>query len=429
VTRRAEHALVGFSALIAAGGTAIVSAALGREGHVDTVAALLAHLGAFIVIVTAIRAWAPSATRLLIAPIALITAVGCVEVYRIDQDLGRLQRVWLLVAAAIGSGVLWMLRRRGLETLRRFRYLFLAAAVIMLLLPLSPSSWPVGGAEVGGSRLWLRLTVGERSVSFQPGEVAKILIVVFLASFLADRWRALSEMPRSIGPVGLPEPRQLVPVLLAFAMAAVVLVYQRDLGASLLLFVVFVAMLYVATARPGYLLTGGVLAAGGAYAAVSSFDHVRIRVEAWLRPFDDYAGVGYQAAQATFALGSGGVLGSGPGSGLPHLIPAAATDYIFVAIVEETGLAGGLAILAAFALVIAVGFGIAQRATDRFRSLLAAGLTITLAAQTLVILAGVLRLLPVTGITLPFASYGGSSLLANFVLIALLARVSHEERA
>jgi cell division protein FtsW (lipid II flippase) len=208
-----------------------------------------------------------------------------------------------------------------------------------------------------------------------------------------------------------------------------VLVYQRDLGASILLFGMFILLLYAATDRPAYLITGGIMIAGGAAAARSVFSHVQIRVEAWLHPFTDFTGSGYQVAQGVFALGDAGLLGTGLGAGAPYLIPAAATDYIFVALVEETGLAGGFAILAAFGMLLAVGFGIALRAGDAFRSLLAMGLTITLALQTVLILGGVLRLLPLTGITLPFVSYGGSSLLSNFVIIALLARISHEERA
>jgi peptidoglycan glycosyltransferase len=361
--------------------------------------------------------------------VAFVTALGSIEVFRIDRDLGRLQRWWLLVAAAIASGLVYLLRRRGVELLRRFRYLFLAAALGLLVLPLAPSSWPLGGATVGGSRLWVRLQLGDRSLSFQPGEAAKILLVVFLASYLADRWQALAAMPRTLGPLRLPEPRQLLPVLIAFGVSFVVLLYQRDLGASLLIFLVFVLLIFVATARPTYLAAGGALAIGGAFAAASAFDHVATRVSAWLHPFEDFAGGGYQVAQSLFALADAGILGTGIGNGAPYLIPAAATDYVFVAITEETGLAGGLAALAAYAVLVAAGFGIALRAADRFRSLLAAGLTITLAVQTLLIVGGVLRFLPLTGITLPFASYGGSSLLANMVLVALLARVSHEERS
>jgi cell division protein FtsW (lipid II flippase) len=429
VSARAEATLITLAALIAGVGAGIATYADRGTISIDAMAAFATHLGAFGGLFVAVRLWAPAATRLLLAPVALIAAVASIEVFRLDPDLGRLQRWWLLVGAAIAMFVLRLLRYRGLEVLRRFRYLFLAGALGLLLLPLTPSGWPLGGATINGSRLWVQLRIGERSLSFQPGEWAKILLVVFLASYLADTWRGLAEMPRSIGPLRLPEPRQLLPVLLAFGVSLIVLAYQRDLGASLLLFVVFILMLFVATARPTYLVAGGVLAVGGALGAASAFEHVAVRVTAWLHPFSDFAGSGYQVSQGLFALSYAGIFGAGIGSGAPYLIPAAATDYVFVAIVEEMGLATGLALLAAYALVVSVGFGIALRAADRFRSLLAAGLTITLAVQTLLIVAGVTRLLPLTGITLPFASYGGSSLLANMTLVALLARVSHEERA
>ena len=429
MSRRAETALIGFAGLIVAAGTALVTLTADDRLTIDVLAAAATHVAAFGGLLAAVRMWAPAANRLLLAPVAFVTALGSIEVFRIDRDLGRLQRWWLLVAAAIASGLVYLLRRRGVELLRRFRYLFLAAALGLLVLPLAPSSWPLGGATVGGSRLWVRLQLGDRSLSFQPGEAAKILLVVFLASYLADRWQALAAMPRTLGPLRLPEPRQLLPVLIAFGVSFVVLLYQRDLGASLLIFLVFVLLIFVATARPTYLAAGGALAIGGAFAAASAFDHVATRVSAWLHPFEDFAGGGYQVAQSLFALADAGILGTGIGNGAPYLIPAAATDYVFVAITEETGLAGGLAALAAYAVLVAAGFGIALRAADRFRSLLAAGLTITLAVQTLLIVGGVLRFLPLTGITLPFASYGGSSLLANMVLVALLARVSHEERS
>jgi len=429
VSERTQATLILISATLAGAGVGVAS--YDSEGwlSVDAITAFAVHLVAFTALAVAIRRWAPSATRLLLAPVALITAIGAIEVTRVDPDLGRLQRWWLLLGTIIAMAVLRLLRDRGLEVLRRFRYLFLASALGLLMMPLLPSGWALGGATINGSRLWVRLHVGDRSLSFQPGEGAKVLLVVFLASYLADTWQGLSAMPRSLGPLRLPEPRQLLPVLMAFGVSLLVLAYQRDLGASLLLFVVFILMLFVATARPTYLAAGGILAVGGAFGAVSAFDHVAIRVSSWLHPFSDFAGSGYQVAQGLFAFSYAGIFGSGIGNGAPYLIPAAATDYVFVAIVEEMGLATGLALLAAYALIVAVGFGIALRAADRFRSLLAAGLTITLAVQTLLIIGGVTRMLPLTGITLPFASYGGSSLLANLALVALLARVSHEERS
>jgi len=429
MTRRTEGVLIAAAALLTGIGAAVVTLSVDGRATFDVVLTPAAFLLAFGGMHLAVRLWAERAVPFLLPLAALLAAIGWIEVFRIDRDLGRLQRGWLVMGAAVAVLVLWSLREGGTAVLRRFRYLSLAAALILLLLPLLPDSWPLRGATVGGSRLWVRLEIADWSLSFQPGEAAKLLLVVFLAAYLADRQRALTDMRRSIGPLRIPEPRQLLPVVLAFGLSFAVLVYQRDLGASLLLFAVFATMLYTATARPAYLITGGALVAAGGVAAYRWFDHVQRRVAAWLHPFDDFSDTGYQVAQGLFALAAGGVLGAGIGGGSPGLIPAAATDYVFAAVAEELGLAGGLAVLTAFGLLLTAGFGIAVRARDRFRALLAAGLTLTLGVQTLLIVAGVLRLFPVTGITLPFMSYGGSSLLANLALLVLLARVSHEERS
>ncbi len=429
MSERTEAALLLAATLLVGVGTAVVTLTNDEGITIDAYVAASAFLASFGGLLFALKTWASRATRLLLPPVALLTALGLIEVFRLDRDLGRLQRYWLLLAAAIAIGVLRLLHGRGVEVLRRFRYLFLAAAFGFLLSPLLPSGLPIGGATINGSRLWIRLELGQRTLSFQPGEAAKVLLVIFFASYLADRRRGLAEMPRSIGPIRLPEPRQLLPILLAFGVSFAVLVYQRDLGASVLLFGVFVVLLYVATDRPAYLIAGGMLISSGASAAQNVFPHIQGRVDAWLHPFDNFSGTGFQIAQGIFALGDAGLFGTGLGAGAPYLIPAAATDYIFVALVEETGLAGGFAIITAFGLLFAVGFGIAIRSGDTFRSLLALGLTVTLALQMTLILGGVLRLMPLTGITLPFVSYGGSSLLANFGIVALLARISHEERA
>ena len=429
MTERTEAVLLLAATLLVGVGTAVVTLTNDEGITIDAYVAASVFLASFGGLLFAIKTWASRATRLLLPPVALLTALGLIEVFRLDRDLGRLQRYWLLLAAAIAIGVLRLLHGRGVEVLRRFRYLFLAAAFGFLLSPLLPSGLPIGGVTINGSRLWIRLELGQRTLSFQPGEAAKVLLVIFFASYLADRRRGLAEMPRSIGPIRLPEPRQLLPILLAFGVSFAVLVYQRDLGASVLLFGVFVVLLYVATDRPAYLIAGGMLISSGASAAQNVFPHIQGRVDAWLHPFDNFSGTGFQIAQGIFALGDAGLFGTGLGAGAPYLIPAAATDYIFVALVEETGLAGGFAIIAAFGLLFAVGFGIAIRSGDTFRSLLALGLTVTLALQMTLIVGGVLRLMPLTGITLPFVSYGGSSLLSNFGIVALLARISHEERA
>lgn len=427
MSRRTEAVLVVVAAALAGAGSVLARLADDQPPSFDSLLAPAVFLAAFGGLLVAVRRWAGRSTRVVLPLAALLTAVGWVEVARLDDELGRLQLWWLLVAAALAGATLFALRHRGVGVLRRYRYLFLVTGLILLLLPLLPGSWPIRGVSLNGSRLWVRLQAGEVSLSFQPGEIAKLLVVVFLASFLADRRRALADMPRRLGPIRIPEPRQLVPVLLAFGVSFAVLVYQRDLGASLLLFAVFAAMLYVATGRFAYPLVAAILLAAGGLAAYQSFSHVRLRVSAWLHPFADFAGTGYQVAQGLFALGSGGLTGTGIGAGRPDLIPAAATDFVFAAVAEEMGLAGGLAVITGYALLAGAGFGIALRARDPFRKLLAAGLTATLAVQTALILGGVLRLLPLTGITLPFMSYGGSSLVANLVLVALLARVSHEE--
>lgn len=429
MTKKLETGLIIGSAGLVAGGTAIVADTRGAPDAGEIAVITAVFLASFLVLLAAVRLWAPAGTRVLLPPVSLLTGLGIVMVTRLDKDLGLLQSWWLLAGSAIAGLVLFLLRRRGVEVLRRFRYLFLVGAIGLLALPLLPAGAPLRGVTINGSRLWVRLDLGSSTLSFQPGEAAKLLVVAFLASYLAERRRTLIEMRRSLGPVRIPEPRQLLPILLAAGIAFAVLVYQRDLGASLLLFTVFVTMLFAATDQASYLLAGGILVGGGAVLAHRLFDHVQTRISAWLHPFDDPAGTGFQMVQSLFALGSGGLTGTGLGSGRPDLIPAAATDFVYAAIGEELGLAGSMAVLTGFALLVGSGFRISLRAGNTFRTLLAAGLTMTLAVQTILILSGVVRLFPITGIALPFLSYGGSALLANLVLVAVLIRISHEERS
>jgi len=428
MTRSAEAALLGAAVIIAAMGVALVNFATGDWLDAQVALTFLVFGASYGTIHVAVRRWAPTASPFLFPIAAFLTAIGFAEIYRLDQHLSSIQRWSLIVAAGASAGLLYLLRDEGVAVLRRYRYLFLTGAVALLLLPLLPSDWPLHGAEVNGSRLWVRVGIFGRNVSFQPGELAKILLTIFLASYLAERHVAMATVRRHIGRLSLPEPRQLFPVVLAAVAGFVVLVYQRDLGAALLLFILFVGMIYLATGRAAYLLTGGLLGAVGGFVAYRAFGHVQVRISAWLHPFDDFAGSGYQIIQGLFALGSGSLTGAGLGNGRPGLIPAAETDFIFVAIAEELGFGGSVAIVTAFALLVALGFGIALRARDVFHKILAAGLTLVVGIQAVLILAGVLRLMPVTGITLPFVSYGGSSLIANMLLLALLARVSHEVR-
>ncbi len=431
MTRNAEAALLVGAAAVAAFGVALVN--LARGDGIDAQVALT-----FVVMLTsfggfhlAVRQWSPEASPFLLPLAAIITAVGFVEVYRLDQGRASLQRWWLLIAALLAVALLFTVRQTGLAPLRRYRYVLLLAGLLLLLLPLLPTDWafPLRGFEQNGSRLWIRLEIGPLRLQFQPGEIAKLILAAFLASYLSERQAVLAAHTRPLGRYRLPELRQLAPLVIAWAASFVVLVYQRDLGASLLLFALFIAMLYAATGRAVYLASGGVLFGAGAVIAWSSLSHVQRRVTAWLDPFADFIDTGYQIAQSLFAFGSGSLSGSGLGLGAPDRIPNATTDFIFAAVGEELGLAGSVGIIATFGLLVAVGFGISLRSRDTFRKLLAGGLAFVLGLQTFLILAGVMRLLPLTGITLPFMSYGGSSLVANFLLLALLARISHEERA
>ncbi len=428
--RTAEAGLIVAASGLATLGVVLVGLAAGTGFDARAGLTFLMFLIAFGGLHLAIRQTAPNANTLLLPLAALLSAIGLTVVYRLDPARAGLQRWWLLIAAALSIGLLLLVRKNGLALLRRYRYIFLLAAIALLLLPLLPSNGPLPlqGFEQNGSRLWVRLVLGPLTLQFQPGEIAKLLLVVFLASFLAERAPALAEGSRRLGPLTLPELRQLVPVLAAWAASFAVLVYQRDLGASLLLFGVFVAMLYVATGRAMYVLGGVGLALGGAVVAWAAFDHVQRRVTAWLDPFADYADSGYQIAQSLFAMASGSLSGAGLGLGRPDLIPNASTDFVFAAIGEELGLAGTAATLAAFALLVGIGFGISLRSRDPFRKLLAAGLAVTLGLQTFLIIGGVVRLLPLTGLALPFVSYGGSSLVSSLLLVTLLARISHEER-
>jgi cell division protein FtsW (lipid II flippase) len=429
MTRSAEAALLAAAVVIAAMGVALVNFSTGDWLDAQVALTMLVFGVAYGALHVAVRRWAPTASPFLYPIAAFLTAIGYAEIFRLNPRLASIQRWSLLLAAVASVGLLYLLRDDGVALLRRYRYIFLVGAVALLLLPLLPADWPLRGAEVNGSRLWVRVALFGRTISFQPGELAKVLLTVFLASYLAERHVAMATVRRTIGRLSIPEPRQLGPILLAAAASFVVLVYQRDLGAALLLFLLFVGMIYLATGRAAYLVSGAILGTTGGLVAFQTFDHLQRRITSWLHPFDDFAGAGYQIVQGLFALGSGSLTGAGLGNGRPDLIPAAETDFIFVAVAEELGFGGAVALITAFALLVALGFGIALRARDVFHKILGAGLTLVVGLQAILILAGVLRLLPVTGITLPFVSYGGSSLIANMLLLTLLARVSHEVRA
>ncbi|HEY4606873.1 MAG TPA: FtsW/RodA/SpoVE family cell cycle protein, partial [Acidimicrobiia bacterium] len=426
MTRNSEGATIVAASVLAGFGVSLVNFAQDRSIDAQTALTFLVFVIGFGGLHLAVRAFAPKATPLLVAPVAALTALGFFQIYRLDlastTDRAGLQRWWILIATGLAAMVLALLARTSVSVFRRYRNITLLVSFVLLLLPNLPSAWgfPLRGLSVNGSRLWIVLDVGFTSLQFQPAELAKLGLVIYVAAYLADHQRALREAKRHIGPIAFPEPRQLLPLLITWGISVLILISQRDLGASLLLFVGFVLLLYAATGTTGYLVTGGLLGAIAGIASYMAFDHVQRRVIGWLAPFEHYEDEGFQIAQGLFAMGTGSLSGAGPGLGRPDLIPNASTDFIFAAVGEELGFAGTVSVIALFALVVAVGLGIAFRSRDIFRKLLAAGLTFVLAVQTFLIIGGIVRIVPLTGITLPFMSYGGSALVGNLILVALL---------
>lgn len=355
----------------------------------------------------------------ILLPLALgLTAIGLVLVERLaPTTLLVLQLSWTIVAA--GAFVLAILVPRDLTVLSRYKYTWALLGLALLASPLLP----VVGREVNGARIWVG--IGD-VLSFQPAEVVKVLLAIFFAAYLDEHRELIARPPRRVGPVPIPPLPYLAPIVLMWAIAMGVMVLQKDLGATLIFFGIFLAMLYLATGTPAYSLAGLVMLVGGAWAASQVFAHVAARIATWLSPFSDELrfGSGYQMVQGLFALGNAGLLGAGLGNGMPDRIPIAWSDFVFDAFTEEVGFAGALALLALYLVLVLRGMTIALRAPTPFLQLLAAGLSFALAFQTLVIVGGNVKLIPLTGVTLPFLSYGGSSLVTNFVIVALLLRIS-----
>jgi peptidoglycan glycosyltransferase len=326
----------------------------------------------------------------------------------IARDFIAIQGAVLVISAGYVLTLLFLPRVRLLEN---YRYLLGLAGIALIVLPLVPSF----GREINGARIWA--SVGP--VNFQPGEFAKIALAAFFAAYLVDSRELLRTRM---------ELRDLAPIGAAWAGSLAVMVFERDLGSSLLFFTLFVVVLWVASERWIVLAVGGGMFAAGAIASWLMFSHVQLRVDVWLDPFEDPKGDGFQIVEASFALADGGLTGTGLGRGEPTRIPFVETDFIFAAIGEELGLAGSVAVLMAFLMLVGSGLRVALRSERVFEKLFSLGLTTLLGVQAFVIIGGVLRVVPLTGITLPFVSYGGSSLVANYVLLALLVRMSHEQR-
>jgi len=412
--RNAELGLLVLVGVITGG--AYTLASLGRSASIP------ANIGPFLGMILAlllvahlaVRRLAPRADGLLLPLAGLLNGIGYVMLTRLDKSLAAFQATWTLVG--ILAFIITLLVVRRVRDLERYRYTFAFLGIGLLLLPLVPKV----GTEINGARIWVRAG----GASFQPGEFAKIVLAVFFASYLVEKREllAMTTWPK-FRPV-LPDPKHLGPVLVAWAAAVLIMTAEKDLGQSVLFFAVFMVMLWVVTERGTYIVVGTVLFAGAAYAAWTKFAHVQSRVSNWLDPWKDQAKGGYQVIQGWYSMAAGGVAGTGLALGTPNKIPEAKNDFMFAAIGEELGLLGATAVLVIFVLMIGAGLRIAVRAEGAFEKLLAVGLTALLGIQSFVIIAGVTRLLPLTGVALPFVSYGGSSLVANYVLLALLLRVS-----
>ena len=408
--------LVWVAALTIAGYLAVVAAASGRFAWLDLVvpAVALAIFGVLHFFLVAIGFRGDQ----LLLPLAVgLTGIGFILVERLAPALLLQQLIWLVIAAAAFCVTIRF--PRDFSVLARYKYTWALIGLVLLVSPLLP----VIGREINGARIW----VGIRGVAqFEPWELVKIALVIFFAAYLEEYREMLSTPPRRIGPIPVPPVPYLLPIAGMWLVAMLVMVFEKDLGATLLFFGIFLAMLYLATGEPFYVVLGVVLLAGGGFVAYHAFHHVAARVDVWLSPFasDLRFDTGYQLAQGLFSLANAGLFGAGLGNGMPERIPVVWSDFVFDAFTEEVGFVGALALLALYLVFVYRGMLIALRAPTTFLQLLAAGLSFIVAFQTLVIVGGNAKLIPLTGITLPFVAYGGSSLVTNFMLVALLLRVS-----
>lgn len=372
-----------------------------------TVAFAAAHL--------AVRFLAPGADPAILPIVFVLSGIGITFVTRLAPDLAAKQVVWLFISVAAMVAVLVAVR--NLDKLAHYKYTLGTLGIVLLVLPIFI------GFEQSGAKLWINVF---GLFSFQPGELAKVLVIVFLASFLSENRELLSISVRKVLGVKIPRPRMLLPLLAMWLISLVIVVWERDLGSALLFFSIFLVMLYVATGRWFYPIVAVVLLAIGGVAAYHFFGHVKVRIDTWIDPFADPIGTGWQICQSLYSLADGGLFGTGIGQGMPDLVPVVESDFIFSAIGEEMGLLGGSAVLLLFMLFAVRGLLTAARARSDLAAFMAVGLTASVSLQAFIIVGGVTRLIPMTGITLPFMSQGGTSLLASFIAVGLLLRCGDE---
>lgn len=381
----------------------------------QTLAVPLGLFAAFAVAHIGVRLFAPGADPALLPIVFALSGIGITFVTRLEPSASMGQIVYLFLGVALMVGTLAVVK--NLEVVKRYKYVLGAAGIALLVLPM------LIGTEIYGSKLWIKIG----SFQFQPGEFAKVFIVLFLAGYLAENRELLSISNRTVLGVKLPRLRLLYPLFIVWGVCLLVVAFERDLGSALLFYTIFLIMLYVATGRVSYVLIGLVLLAVGAFGMYQIMGHVQVRVAIWLDPFKDAQNLGFQIVQALYSLADGGLLGVGIGKGLGgDTIPVVASDMIFAAIGEEMGLLGGAAVLLLFMLFAVRGLTTAARAKSDLAAFSAAGLTAAISFQAFTIVGGVTKLIPLTGVTLPFMSQGGSSLLASFVIVALLLRAGDE---
>ncbi|MCU1421537.1 MAG: cell division protein FtsW [Microbacteriaceae bacterium] len=377
-----------------------------------------------------LRFVAPEADPFILPVIFLLNGIGIAMIYRIDLakkltgwgSAGIRQIAWTAMAMIIATAVLVLIRNQ--RVLQRYRYVAMFVGIVLLLLPMLPGI----GRTVNGARLW----IGIGSFTFQPGELAMIALAIFFAGYLVTARDSLSMVGRRFLGMRLPRARDLGPILVIWAAAMVVLIFQRDLGTALLYFGLFLVMIYVATARISWVILGLALFVGGAVIAGSTLSYVHGRFTSWLDPFNpaiyDKVGGSYQLVQGLFGLAHGGLVGTGLGQGRPTIVPLAESDYIIASLGEELGLVGLFAIFALYLLFVSRGFRIGFAGQDDFGRLLGVGLSFVIALQVFIVVGGVTRVIPLTGLTTPFLAAGGSSLVANWIIAALLLRLSDSVR-
>jgi cell division protein FtsW (lipid II flippase) len=428
--RNLEATLIVFAMAVTSAALALVD--LGATGKLNPpIIGLSLGLGAIVLAIhVAQRFVARDADPLILPIVTLLNGLGIAMIHRLDLAAGLTgwqanasrQMVWTAIATVVAIVVIVTVRNH--RVLQRYRYVWMLTGVILLVLPLVPFI----GVTINGARLWVNLGF----VSFQPGEIAKIALALFFAGYLVTARDSLSVMGQKVLGVRWPRTKDLGPILVVWAVAMLVLVFQRDLGTSLLYFGLFLVLMYVATGRAIWFVVGGGLFGSGALIASQFLTYVQGRFAAWLDSFNqaNYEAIGgsYQLVQGLFGFANGGIIGTGLGAGHPGIVPLAESDYIMASLGEELGLVGIFAILALYLLFIARGMRIGVNGSDDFGRLLAVGLTFVIALQVFIVVGGVTRVIPVTGLTTPFLAAGGSSLVANWIIVALLLRLSDTVR-